>query len=380
MPLLTPAEYTATAEKISKLNERSRKRGWTGEIRLRGDFVEHSETGPGGVTIKTQMVDAEITGEPPRYEGWTFLARAECDADSGLIVYGAPGADPVDRARIRPGACDHCGLDRNRKAVFIVKHEDGREMQVGSTCLKDFLGWNINPVWIAGDDHLDEPDGGWGRIEPTYSTETVLAFAWAATQAFGYVRSSDFYKTPTKSVVLSALHPTNAADRLLAEDVLPHLDGAEAMAKVIRQWVLDQPDGNTDYMPNLKGIAAGQFVSYKKFGFLVSAPQAWARAQERDLIRKRETAELCNEWNGQRGDKLTLRVKLTSIRHVNSDWGVSDLYTFVGVDDKCVYKWFSSRTVFDKTSDEPMTITGTVKRLDEFKGSKSTMLTRVKVA
>ena len=378
--LLTPAEYTATAEKIGKLNDRSRRRGWTGEIRLRGDFVEHTETGPGGVPVKTQMVDAEITGEPPKYDGWTFLARAECDNDSGLIVYGAPGADPVDRKRIRSGECDHCGLDRNRKAVFIVKHEDGREMQVGSSCLKDFLGWNINPVWISEDVSSFTPDGGWGRVDPTYSTETVLAFAWAAIQAFGYVRASDYYKTPTKSVVLSVLHPTNAAVGLLREDVLPHRDGGEAMAKTIRAWVLAQPDGNSDYMPNLKGIAAGQFVSYKKFGFLVSAPQAWARAQERDLIRKRETAEVCNEWNGKPGDKLTLRVKLTSIRPVTTDWGVSDLYTFVGCDDKRVYKWFSTRTVFDKTSDEPVTITGTVKKLDEFKGSKSTVLTRVKVA
>jgi hypothetical protein len=50
----------------------------------------------------------------------------------------------------------------------------------------------------------------------------------------------------------------------------------------------------------------------------------------------------------------------------------------VGKDHK-LYKWFSSRNVWSETSDEFIAIKGTVKKHDEFKGTKSTVLTRVKV-
>jgi hypothetical protein len=85
-----------------------------------------------------------------------------------------------------------------------------------------------------------------------------------------------------------------------------------------------------------------------------------------------------NEWNGQPGDKLEVSVTLKSIRAIESDWGSSDLYTFEGT-DKRIYKWFSTRVIFREVSGEVINIKGTVKKHDEYKGVKATVLTRVKV-
>jgi len=375
--LLTPAEFDATEAKINKLNTRAQQRGWTGTVVLSGKLVEVTETAPSGLPVTVQYMDTEIDGDPPRYEGWEFLASVEFDP---LVVYGAPGACPVDRNALRPHECDHCRITKpNRKHIYVVRNtETGEQMQVGSTCLKDFLGWDTKPVWISTDVSDYAPDGGFGHTEPTYSVETVLAMAWAVIQEYGYVRTNDYQGEPTKYSVLSALAPRNAHDRIISAAVEPHIPGALKMAAEIREWVLGTT-GQNEYLRNLRSICSADFVAFRTFGILVSAPQAWAKDRERTLIRERENAGKLNEWNGAEGDKLDLTVTVIAVRFFSGDYGTTTLYTMLGTDGR-TYKWWASRQPFgDTVTDKQFTIRGTVKKLDEYQGHKATVLTRVKV-
>jgi hypothetical protein len=373
---LTPAEFAASEIKIAKANARAAAKGYTGNVTITGTPVTVTEKGYAGLPVTQHFIDTEITGEPPCYEGWTFVARVEFDRDSGMVVYGAPGAEPVNRDQVRPSECDHCHTSRYRKYIYIVTR-DGQQLQVGSTCISDFLGVNISPVWVSTDASDYAPDISGPRMEPVYDVDTVLAYAWAAIQAFGYYRTSDPY--PTKYAVLDAIDPRDKKARETADAIRPHVGDAVAHAAKVRAWILSgEFTGNSDFVSNLKGICKGEFVKIKNFGFLVYAPMAWSRAQEKEVQRKQEQDELLNEWNGAVGDKLTVTVTLKSIRPIPGEWGTTDLYTFTG-DDKRVYKWFSSRTIWTEVNDEQIVITGTVKELDEYKGKKSTVLTRCKI-
>ena len=350
---LTPAEFALTSEKIAKLNKRAAKRGWTGILTVTGEAFTEETKSRNGLPVKRQMVHVVISGAAPKYDGWTFLAR--CDwTDGGMVLFTAPGVEGIDRTDITEGKCDHCGINRFRRSTYIVRHDDGRQLQVGSTCLKDFLGWNTNPVFIyppSDDDLFGE--GGYGHSTPVYDVETLLAASWACIQEFGYVRSGDYSGNATKYTVLSVLDPRTAKERELSQKITPHIPASVGMAKRIRE-----------------------FVEPRFVGFLVSAPQAWAKAQERSLIQQREKDSRTNEFLGAIGDKLELTVTLKSIRHLESDWGVTTLYTFA-TDTGHVVKWFSSRTVFtERDLDQPMKLRGTVKKHDTYKDAKSTVLTR----
>jgi hypothetical protein len=375
---LTPAEFTATQDKIAKLNARAVKRGWTGHLEITGENITVTEHGPSGLPISKVYVDATVTGDAPKYDGWTFLARLEW-ADGGMVAFTAPGIDSIDRDGLSEGTCDHCGINRYRKYTFLVRHDDGRTMQVGSTCLKDFLGWDTSPVWISEPTDSDLfGDAGYGHYSPSYTVESVLSAAWAAIQQFGYVPSQG-YGQPTKYTVADILDPYDAKSRELATAIAPHVADAASMAHKIHEWILsDDFNGASDYVYNLKNIARSEYVESKFFGFLVSAPQAWAKAQERSLIRQRESAEMLNEWNGEIGDKLELSVTLKSIRYIDGPYGVTDLYTFAGTDHR-VYKWFSSRMIFNDVSDDVVKIRGTVKKHESYQGNRATVLTRCKV-
>lgn len=166
---LTDAELAATQDKMAKLNARAARRGWTGRITVTSERVEITETGESGLPVTKIRNEVTIDGEAPCYGGWTFLASLDFDPEAGLIVSTAPGVKSVDREGLTEGGCDHCGLDiTTRRYCYLVKHEDGRQLQVGSTCIKDFLGWSANPVFVSErqvSDELDSIVGGGGREE-----------------------------------------------------------------------------------------------------------------------------------------------------------------------------------------------------------------------
>jgi hypothetical protein len=235
-------------------------------------------------------------------------------------------------------------------------------------------------VWIIPPSDNDLfGESGYGHSTPVYSVDTVLAASWACVEEFGYVRSGE--PNSTKYAVLAILDPRTPAERELARKIQPHIAESANAATMIREFVLsDEFSGYGEYVTNLKNIARSEFVEPRFVGFLVSAPQAWAKSRERTLIKQRENNELTNEFLGDIKDKLELPVTLKSIRFIEGNYGVTSLYSFV-TDDGHLVKWFSSRVVLrDSDVDKVITLTGTVKSHDLYNGTKSTILTRCKVS
>lgn len=382
---ITYGELAATQAKIEKINARAAKKGFTGRLAVESERVVVKSKNALGFEIEEILYETVLTGDAPSYNGWTIAATLDWDEEAGLIVRTAPGVDKVDRSELVQGRCDHCKKNRHRSKSYLVRNEAGEQCQVGSTCIKDFLGWSAGIVFFSSTEVQDEVDGmlaGGGYLEKRWSVESVFAVAWAAISAFGFVPASSYDSTPTKAVVLAVLdpNPRSKRDRELGEELRPYVDRAAAQAKIVRDWVLsDAFAGDNEYVINLKAIAAADSVTARNIGLLASAPQAWARAMERDLIRRTEKAELVNEFVGQPKDKLELDVRIKSIRPIEGDYGTTTIYTLVS-NTNHVFKWFSSNAGLGATAgDKVYKIKGTVKGHDEYQGMKSTVLTRVKV-
>lgn len=239
---LTDSEYAATAAKVARLNARAAKRGWTGRVTIEREVVEKRDWNDAlGLETVRYLNEVTISGEPPKYAGWTFLAKLDWDPEAGLIVSTAPGVRSVDRSTLAEGACDHCKQDRNRRHVFLVRHDDGRQLQVGTTCTKDFLGWDASPVWISDAsldaDLAEENFGRGGGAEERWGTETVLAVAWACIQTWGWVSAGEYSGIPTKSRVTSVLDPRSAQAREDARKVAPHIADSAGQARLIREYI-----------------------------------------------------------------------------------------------------------------------------------------------
>jgi hypothetical protein len=380
-------QLTMTQEKIEKINARAEKHGLSGRLALDVTEVEVKSKDDMGFEVVEIMYDVEFTGEAPKHNGWVFLATLDWDDNAGLVVRTAPGVHSVDREGLRAGWCDHCKKQRMRKETFLVKHEEtGEEKQIGRSCIKDFLGWSTTVHWPSSPADEDEEREFFGPAgERDVSTETVLAYAWAVIKCFGFVRAQDYHATPTKHMVSNAIFPGKGRrDREFADKMRPLAKEAKERAQEIRAFILsDDFSGTSEYVLNLKSIATANAVSHRNWGILVSAPQAWARFNEQTLLRKAKE-EKPSEWigtapdkdKGIKGSRITFTGIVESIRWTDGLYGSTTIYQVRDELSGVIVKWFASTDGLGERKGVRVTFRGTVKAHDEYKGIKSTVLTR----
>jgi hypothetical protein len=382
---LTRGEFIATQAKILKVNERAIERGFTGRLTVVADRVEEERFDTLTGLTKTEVVyHTRIEGDAPAYGGWQFLARIDRVGESFTIAT-APGVDHVDRSLVRTGECDHCGHNRARKNTYLVRNvESGETKNVGTTCIKDFLGWDANVVFFAEGDSALAPEQGGSHFSPEFTLETVLAYAHAATRAFGWVRSGSFSGRSTADWVRMGLgfwkiSAKDAADMAKMREFAGEAEAA--VAEVISFVLSDNFAGRSTYVENLKAVFEGGIVGVNQIGLVASAPQALVRFKESKVEREAaatvQEAAKASEFVGTVGDKIQFNATITSIRYVESGFGTTVLYTMQGTDGNH-YKWFASREALGDKDGIEVHLQGTVKKHDEYRGVKSTVVTRCK--
>ena len=104
-----------------------------------------------------------IQQEPLKLASWKLLARVEF-LEQEAIVQCVPGETVPPEYLKTDDRCEHCFAKRHRKDVFILEHEDGRKIQVGRTCIRDFLGHEPNRFMAVFEIKavLEEESEGWG--------------------------------------------------------------------------------------------------------------------------------------------------------------------------------------------------------------------------
>jgi hypothetical protein len=376
---LSPTEFHLTQERIEKINARAAKKGFTGRFEVTGTRVEASETTEFGFPVTKVYYDTEITGEAPSYNGWKFLAVLDWDDFAGLVVRTSPGVESVDRSSLVEGYCDHCNTNRRRNLTYLVLNtETGEQKQVGSTCIKDFLGWDGTPVFVSEQEVREEGFGGFGVGGwDGYSVETVMALSVAAIKAFGWVPASHGYGT-TKQAVVDCLSRRTKHNAEIQDAVAAQVEGSYDRAALVLDYVRSAEfAGESEYVLNLKAIATADEVTYKNLGILVSAPQAYAKHVERQsLIAERESFP-ASEHFGAVGDKVEFTGTITLIRWIDGAYGTTVLYK-IRANDGRIVSWFASREALGDMENVEVTIKGTIKKHDEYQGQKSTVLTRCK--
>lgn len=124
-----------------------------------------------GVNAETWLT-ARILGAAPVLNGWRCVATLTAVHEHNEAGERIPGTERIithvadGESFDDAGAsmrCDHCNYNRNRHLVFVLRHEDGREMLVGSTCLNDYLGTDALGAWFVWSrlHEIAKTVGGW---------------------------------------------------------------------------------------------------------------------------------------------------------------------------------------------------------------------------
>jgi hypothetical protein len=391
------------SEKLDKINRKAEKLGSFGiqyretgnskvEERGTGRYHITLESAPEQVEIKAKILlrEVEVTGLAPKLNGWTFIATLEHANELGNVLRVVPGYEGELPKKFRDASaenCDHCHTRRQRNDTYVLNHENGRWAQVGSTCLKDFLGYNdphgaarfCEMLFQVGEACQSASQGGGGSGEYLDDLVDFLAHCNAQIRHGGFVsrkaereaaESGQYGVRSTASAALYVLHPGMNAKILPWERPT---DEDRAFAVKVADWcmALAARDPNTlnDFMHNLKVATATGYVGARKAGIAAAAVGAYRRETEPkdDFSKSRHLGKL--------GERVEGNAKLLKIHMFDGQFGTTYLHRFL-TEGGNVAVWFASKSS-GMVEGQSYRIKGTVKKHDIRDGIAQTVLSRV---
>jgi hypothetical protein len=394
---------------LTALAKRAAKRGLTPIAWAWGVGYEKKvgHTLPSGDTRTERVTCVPLTlvGEPPRYAGWRFVAALD-HMDGENITRAVAGEDLPPCFRSVGGNCDHCKAARRRAHTYILRHEDGRVTQVGSTCIADFLGTDTADRLAASATYFadvracaedGECWGGGGHSLPTVAE--YLGYVACCVRKAGWLSRTvarDRGEEGRSTADMAARYRNDPKARA-DDDMAPTADdgataeAAEAWASALTDAEVDAAQG--DYLHNVRAAVRSGLVRPKHMGIVASVVVAYQRAMGRARERAERAARpRCNEHVGEVGKRqewagLVLdfvtgyegAYGYTTVLKFRDDagrllvWkasGISSAVTGVGVGN------YSQADITRADVGRCYHVTGTVKKHDEYKGEKQTLLSR----
>lgn len=349
---------------IAKVADRAEKLGLEPP---RYEEIERRIVRPADEPPYTEVV-VLIENPVVKLSGWTFLAELDHTRED-VMIRSAVDED-LDLSKWPDSYCDWCRVNRFRNVTYLVRHEDGRELQVGSTCVKDMTGHRVNgfgPVLdfnvYGDDDDLDRSGPRWYDLL-TYLTavaSTIRQVGWASKS------KSD---NPTCYLALDAWESGE----------LDLADRDAELAESALEWAraLDRPESN--YLSNLRAIARSGFCRIKDLGFAASMVPAYEREMERQAKRARESES--SSHLGDVGERLrNLRVRYTLCRAFDGFYGLRVLHKFETASGDVLVWWTHDFLTIDGQEvnhrDRPeIVLDGTVKAHETYNEVAQTVLSR----
>lgn len=314
------------------------------------------------------QVTVRVWGETPRFAGWDLLAVIDDLHEPIRQVRGVPGREDLipEDAWFTDDRCDHCGYNRRRHTVMLLAHEDGTQVQVGSTCIKDFLGghspetvaWMTTWLPELRGSFADDEDG-MPRYRPVegFTPLGTLVATYGIIQDHGWVSRGaardDYRRTATADLVALALGPAPRDPELAAEhEALTSAIGRHAQAARVAVndalvWLVNTPATN-DYLRNLKALLVKSVWTAKDLGLACSIVPSARRALEEEARKAAEAerrAEVEAEPVPNDGARHTVtgRVLRTDVKA--NDFGVRHVWTVE--DDRGFRVWGTIPTGLD---------------------------------
>lgn len=307
------------------------------------------------------------------YENWKVIAQIE-HLPEGNVIKEFTDTKVPEIYRNRPGVCDHCGVDRQRKITYIVENtKEGTFAQLGRSCVSLYTGGiqlldGVLPLLSLEEYDVDHMDTDHLVIDSMWSylpTESVVAWSLACVEKYGYAktRTEDGERNPLSTYrrVLD-----NMEDCSTKRDFEPQEAHYERFPEIL-EWVSERSEDNT-FFSNVCVLLRGEYVSQKNAAYVVGAVGAFLRD-------KAFENKINNSFVGEIGDKVTFDIEEISVlSSFRSAYGLCYVYRIVDADGH-IFTTMTSRSL---DISDVKKAKGTVKEHMTAKGEKRTVLTRVK--
>lgn len=313
---------------------------------------------------KTRMVEVFVAMPELKLSGWEFVSRIDHSQESGNIIYSYPGRETPDSYRNSDSYCEHCNTRRRRRDTYIVCNEvTGEYKQVGSSCLKDFLGHGDAEHWAHMANFFTEFRGIVASLDDGLRDNRVVdSFMYACCVAQVVIDTGEYV---SKKMVIDGNRETSTADTALS--VRQYDNKAIELARRAINDMLSRTD-NSEFTHNAQIVARSSTLEMRQLGFMAAIVGMKYREETK-------LATVTNEFYGNVGDKIAIKAKL--VKAVSSQFSVRHEFQD---EEGHFFTWFSSSKDYREMIGKIVELKATIKAHNEFRGMKQTLITRAKIS
>ena len=309
----------ATIAKANKVAARAAAKGLIGGYTI--TTTQATKQTQFGQVTRTYLV---IDGEPAQYGGWTFVAKVEY-VNGQPVVTGSPfyTGPQVDRSTLKTNWCDECGKKIARTKTIVVEDQDGKRVQVGTACVKDFLGQEVTAAFYSTKDPLDEFDGYAGGGAATYLIDSVASVAACIIRQAGFTSkaAAGFDSIATSSLVSRYVGESTTKDFIETQARFGTVtDGDRATAQAAIEFG-KALTGDTDYALNVKAVLSDDYAAAKFIALITSVVGIYVRQQAEAKVVEAEVKAPAPQG------KATVTGTVVAIKVQDTQWGTSVKFT-----------------------------------------------------
>lgn len=322
------------------------------------------------------------------YEVIAVLDHKAIEGNENLIHVIKEGITVPLQYRTVKSICEHCHSDRERNKTVLLQDDTGNIKQVGTTCIKEYTGidgldiisayQDIHNI-IIDNNNLNADFDRIGNYPKYKSTFDYLSICIELINSEGYTKEPTNNRQTTK----------NASWDLLEKEYKASEQSKQLAHNVIDYFNNNTFDESQNFLNNIKLYLSQEYT--KASGFIAYAYIAYQKQMEYEAKKQAEQSnKKSSEYIGKIGDKiqieLTLKKRIAYETNYTYYGGTSYIYIFE--DNKGnQYKWNSAKFLEKIVNNEYIAINendslklkGSIKALEEYKGTKQTVLTRCKV-
>lgn len=391
-------------ELMDKLTKKGVELGFDEDIGFIELGEERTEDAKGRVH---RFMRVAVYGTTPRMKGYEFIASIEHTKEGLQLVREARGKALPAELRTMGPVCHHCFQKRFRKSTFMLQHEDQSFVSVGSTCLKDFLGYAKNPDQIAKWMELassitametapEEDERERGSMYVSYPAEYslerfLLAVAIDMKLRGHYFKNTEFGPPSTSYIAGHAIDMYwHKEEFQMVNDIVAEMDSPAAetykpLVDATIEWaknLTDEQVADMSYLFNIRTIAKQGYVTFRTLGLAASMVTAYNRSKPKPAEEPKPVKKP-SEHIGVKGKRMDCEVNVLKIKAITGynyryDQITKDMVTMEDSEGNRIV-WFCEGNNPLKAGDK-VKVRMTVKEHDVYKGTNQTTVNRVALA
>lgn len=331
-------------------------------------------------------VEVSATGLPVFDGVWTVAGALRVDSEGVVTAHTIGRSDEGFAGRYvdLSGTCEHCKTTRRRSITVLLVNAAGTVRPVGKSCLAEYTGGSIRAE-ILGEllnvgERFAQAFGVAAQSDPDSAPVVdIVACAQILIAAHGFVGASDggFGRAvPTVELVRRCIAPLGEQ----RGEVIP-AELTDAQRDAARADIAAVATGDdSEYARNLAAVVAVEWAQItgrgNKLGILASLPRAAERA--RRVVAEKNAEIDPGQWVADLGEKVTLSGTVTGVSSFEGTYGMSWIVK-VATPLGAVKMFTTARGLIALETGAEVTITGTVRSHDEFRGVRETLIGRPKL-